>query len=267
MFGAKYSRQKFWIILLLLLIPLVVLRMMETLAEAKEDANLMFIIAIGYFVIAGVQLNTLANRIRDYGSNPWLSLLALIPLVNLVVTFYYGIVQYKNKPVDSNTSIHNSPSLSKAVYNHTKDIASEIKPTINEYKEKHQTSKTDTSNISSIDEDAIYEKVMLEIEENNKVKSTWAKALAQSEGVKDRAESLYINFRVQNIKNEVEKILEIKEEQEQKNKLKTLGGKPLTQKEKAFLEKYSVNEFSSLVTFSENEICIDHNTGLKRYIR
>lgn len=109
----------------------------------------------------------------------------------------------KNNSLESKNTINNpSSSLVKAVYNHTKDIANEIKPTINEYKEKHQTNKTDTSNISSINEDEIYEKVLLEIEENNKVKSTWARALAQSEGNKDKAESIYIKERVLIIQKE-----------------------------------------------------------------
>lgn len=108
----------------------------------------------------------------------------------------------KSNSLESKDTVNNSnPSLAKAVYNHTKDIASEIKPTINEYKEKHQTSKTNTSNISPIDEDEIYEKVMLEIEEDNKVKSTWARALAQSDGDKDKAESLYIKLRFNEIKD------------------------------------------------------------------
>lgn len=109
----------------------------------------------------------------------------------------------KNNSLESKNTINNpSSSLVKAVYNHTKDIANEIKPTINEYKEKHQTSKTDNSNISFIDEDQIYEKVMLEIEEDNKVKSTWARALAQSEGNKDKAESLYIKLRFNELKDD-----------------------------------------------------------------
>ena len=100
--------------------------------------------------------------------------------------------------------------LSKAVYNHSKDIANEIKPAINEYKEKHSTTKdenqiTETIN-SEITEDEIYEKIMIEIEEDKKVKSTWAKSLAQSDGDDKKANSLYINLRVQEIKIELENL-------------------------------------------------------------
>lgn len=201
MFGAKYSRKKYWIILISLLIPIIFLKIMATLAESKEDSNSVMIIAVGYFIIAFIQLNTLANRIRDYGSNPWLSLLALIPLVNIVVSFYYGIVRYKEKPADNKTTTNSDTSLTKAVYNHAKDIAAEAKPAISEYKQKHAISQTQAENqhIDLVDEDAIYEQVMLEIEEDRKVKSTWAKALAKSDGDREKTEALYINLRVQNI--------------------------------------------------------------------
>lgn len=210
MFGAKYSRKKYWIILISLLIPIIFLKIMATLAESKEDSNSVMIIAVGYFIIAFIQLNTLANRIRDYGSNPWLSLLALIPLVNIVVSFYYGIVRYKEKPADNKTTTNSDTSLTKAVYNHAKDIAAEAKPAISEYKQKHATSQTQAENqhIDLVDEDAIYEQVMIEIEEDRKVKSAWAKALAQSGGDASKETSLYIQLRVSDIieknKNEIE---------------------------------------------------------------
>lgn len=94
--------------------------------------------------------------------------------------------------------------LSKAVYNHSKDIVNDIKPAINEYKEKHSITKTEnemTQSLNSeINEDEIYEDIMIEIEQDNKVKSTWAKALSQSDGNKDKAESLYISMRFEELK-------------------------------------------------------------------
>lgn len=117
--------------------------------------------------------------------------------------------------------------LSKAVYNHSKDIVNDIKPAINEYKEKHSTTKNEnqTTKImnSEINEDEIYEKIMIEIEEDKKVKSTWAKALAQSDGDKDKAESIYIKFRFVEIKNETYKdieLLKMKEINKQKEEIK-----------------------------------------------
>ena len=107
--------------------------------------------------------------------------------------------------------------LSKAVYNHSKDIVNDIKPAINEYKEKHSITKTvnemTQSLNSEINEDEIYEKIMIEIEQDNKVKSTWAKALSQSDGNKDKAESLYISMRFEEIKNEILK----KQQKEKEN--------------------------------------------------
>ena len=157
------------------------------------------------------------EHINELSENVYVALgvSQLIPLIIaiILIRIVWKKITYKGKletnsnlksnSLESKDTINNSnPSLAKAVYNHTKDIASEIKPTINEYKEKHQTSKTDISNISSIDEDEIYEKVMLEIEEDNKVKSTWARALAQSEGDRNKAESLYIKLRFNEIKDD-----------------------------------------------------------------
>lgn len=206
MFGAKYSRLTFWIWSVILIIPF---HLFSTFSRAtasdSELANSSLIFSGLVFIVILMWINALANRIRDYGSNPWIAVFSLIPLANIGLALYYGIVKYKNKPIENNTVSNNSnPSLVKAVYNHSKDIASEVKPTINEYKERHQTSKTDTSNILSIDEDEIYEKVMLEIEEDNKVKSTWARALVQSEGNRDKAEAMYINLRVKDLQNQVQ---------------------------------------------------------------
>ena len=116
--------------------------------------------------------------------------------------------------------------LSKAVYNHSKDIVNDIKPAINEYKEKHSITKTEnemTQSLNSeINEDEIYEKIMIEIEQDNKVKSTWAKALSQSDGNKDKSESLYIEMRfdflVQEQKFYIEKENETKEIEERVEK-------------------------------------------------
>lgn len=213
MFGAKYSRLKFWIISLSLLIPGMFIAGLAKVLRDTEHADTSGILYIISFLISLIWINTLANRIRDYGSNPWIALFALLPIVNIVLALYYGIKQYKTV----NNTENNDISLTKAVYNHAKDLSNEIKPAINEYKEKHITSNftpssTTSNNISNnlnisgnivtLDENEIYEKIMLEIEEDKKVKSTWAKALAQSDGNKDKAESLYINMRFEELKYE-----------------------------------------------------------------
>lgn len=205
MFGAKYSRLIFWSISISLFILLAFVNFFAKLFTdigQSNNSNFLYLIA---FIISSIWLNTLANRIRDYGSNPWISLFALMPLVNFGLALYYGVVNKNSNPKLENISnSSDSTSLSKAVYNHTKDVVSEIKPTIDEYKQNHSTSKIETqisSNLNfDIDEDEIYEKIMIEIEENKKVKSTWGKALAQSDGNKDKAESLYIRIRLNEIK-------------------------------------------------------------------
>lgn len=120
----------------------------------------------------------------------------------------------KLKYETSNLQTKNDHSLTKAVYNHSKDIANSTKSAIYQYKDKHKTSKEEISN--DIDEDSIYEQVMIEIEDDNKVKSTWAKALAQSEGNKDKTISLYIKYRTENIMSELRKIHAEKKDKVQK---------------------------------------------------
>lgn len=212
MFGAKYSRLKFWIWSIILLIPFsfisVFVKATETSIELA-DLNLSF--RFLFLLVIVLWMNSLANRIRDYGSNPWISLFALIPLVNIGLALYYGIAKSKN---NDNVKTDET-SLSNAVYNHSKDIVNDIKPAINEYKEKHSTTKNENQTTKiinlEINEDEIYEKIMIEIEEDKKIKSTWAKALAQSDGDDKKAESLYIKFRFEALiilnanKNELEK--------------------------------------------------------------
>jgi len=96
MFGAKYSRKTFWIwsiILLILSLPGSSLSQAPA-GDIKTDPGTVLILVI---LPSVMWINTLANRIRDYGSNPWLSLWALIPIVNIGMGFYYGIVQYSRE--------------------------------------------------------------------------------------------------------------------------------------------------------------------------
>ena len=108
---------------------------------------------------------------------------------------------------------------------------------------------------------------MLEIEEDRKIKGTWARALAQSEGNKDKAESLYINLRVQNIQEEHQEQIEIQNEQDKQAKIEAMGGKELNQQEKDFLNKYGVDIFSSNVIISPYSILINTSSGTKEYVR
>jgi len=99
MFGAKYSRTYYWVITIALAIFFAFgsFHIMQVFLESgdavrfEESSNILFIITYILW------LNTLANRIRDYGSRASMALLTLIPFVNVFMLFYYGIVQYKNK--------------------------------------------------------------------------------------------------------------------------------------------------------------------------
>jgi hypothetical protein len=212
MFGAKYSRAKFWMISTPLLFLAAFTNGFGKIFASIEGAeNPTLFIYLAGILITLTWINTLANRIRDYGSNPWLSFLVLIPLVNIGMALYYGIVQYKEKPMNGDATVDNSnSSLVKAVYNHTKDIAAEVKPAISEYKQKHTSSQiqVESQDVYSVDDDKVYEQVILEIEEDKKVKATWARALSQADGDKDKAEALYIQFRVKTIVAEKQEINE-----------------------------------------------------------
>ena len=119
-----------------------------------------------------------------------------IQMAVVVGIFYFlkflfkKIFKSKKNIADSNT-----PS-SKSTINHTKDVDYEIKTKVSENLEKYSDSNFE------LDEDVIYEQIMTEIEEDKKIKSTWAKALSKSDGDYKKAESLYINLRVQVIKDE-----------------------------------------------------------------
>lgn len=178
----------------------------------------------------------------------------IIPLIIAVVLIRIVWKKITYQPHKKNSESDDSTSLTRAVYNHSKDIASEIKPAVDEYKQNHSSPKqAQTTTLNDIDEDKIYEQVMLEIEEDKKVKSTWAKALAQSEGDKNKAEALYIKSRVETIQNEQNKILKLKEEQEQERQRK------IAQDKKGFLRDELILEIRKKYNIANHEK-IDSNT-------
>ena len=131
----------------------------------------------------------------------------VIALLSLIIGLWFAKFCWKKitfeekKILDEESK--DETSLSKAVYNHSKDIINGIKPAIDEYKENHISSNSNSQNSNiNINESKIYEDIMLEIEQDNKIKSIWAKALSLSEGNKDKAESLYINMRFDELKYE-----------------------------------------------------------------
>jgi len=98
MFGAKYSRLKFWIISICLLFITSFINGMGGIFEGVADNGAQNI-ALGLYILVTIfsliWVNTLANRIRDYGSNPWIALFGIIPIVNIILALYYGIANKK----------------------------------------------------------------------------------------------------------------------------------------------------------------------------
>jgi len=240
---AKYSRKQFWIwsvILMIANIPIMVLSNapIGNINEANP-LTLIFLVLVA-FLPSVLWVRALANRIRDYGSNPYIALWAVIPLVNIILALYYGTVQYKKKEdTIQNNQDTAKPSLVKAVKNHAQDIAEDAKENLEEYKEEHQTRKNQTTETTptsehvesttvkeNIDEDTLYEQAMNEIENDTKVKSLWAKAFANSDGNEEKAKALYIQYRVDDFKR--------KDEEKQTN---IKDGKLREQALKSFLEK------------------------------
>lgn len=84
MFGAKYSRMKFWLLSLTVILIGSFIMILPMALDAEGT------IAIISWVMSVILIHILANRIRGFGSNPWLALWAIIPLVGLFQSFYYG---------------------------------------------------------------------------------------------------------------------------------------------------------------------------------
>lgn len=101
MFGQKYTRTKFWIISICLIIPTAVLNSLAKVLYAAGNDGTAIVFYTIVFIFGLTWLNTLANRIRDYGGNPWFALLAFIPLVNLMMAFYYGIAKGSSDSTNS----------------------------------------------------------------------------------------------------------------------------------------------------------------------
>lgn len=66
---------------------------------------------------------------------------------------------------------------------------------------------------SRLIEEQYYEAVVDELQQGNKRAGLWAKSLANAEGSEDKAKALYISYRVQSIKDEIEVSESIKREE------------------------------------------------------
>ncbi len=112
MFGANYSRTMFWMVTIIAaLVGGFLLAFVKVLAEVSGNDSLEPIFTL---MLTIVLINTLANRIRDYGSNPWLALWALLPLVGLVQALYFGIRHKKPVSGEQNASFSSQQQQSKS---------------------------------------------------------------------------------------------------------------------------------------------------------
>ena len=137
-----------------------------------------------------------------------------------------------------------------------------------------------------VNDELLYEYVIEELEKNIKIKGLWAKAYANSDGDANKIEPLYMQYRVQAIKDILTSI-EIAYDEISRQKLFNFIGNGfkdedqlylsdkeilekeyhVTQKEKEFMNKYNCNIESKKVTISNKEIIIQTSNGIKRYIR
>lgn len=92
MFGAKYSRMQFWLISLAVIFIAGFVNVVPMVLEAEVATTIIAWVALIIYI------HVLANRIRDFGSNPWLALLAIIPFVGLFQALYYGCIKSGKMP-------------------------------------------------------------------------------------------------------------------------------------------------------------------------
>lgn len=91
-------------------------------------------------------------------------------------------------------------------------------------------------------EEQLYEQVVLELSKGQKRAGLWAKALANCDGVEEKAKSLYIQYRVQSIKDEIE-----------------IGGAMAEMYAKTERSKRSHLKKSHLHSFEYKNVTIKHN--------
>lgn len=92
MFGAKYSRLQFWLISLAVFFIAGIVNVIPMALEAEGATVIIAWIALI------INIHVLANRIRGFGSNPWLALWAVIPFVGLFQALYYGCIKSRKMP-------------------------------------------------------------------------------------------------------------------------------------------------------------------------
>lgn len=187
-FSGRATRTEYWSFILInnaIAILLSIIGIAMGLSFKDGDGLQLFLALFSCFsFIASVSL--FVRRLHDINLSGWWGWL-FIPLgLPMIIVGFIGSKDKKQ--------INNIPSPQ----NSTSNFKSE-----NVYKSTQSTEYSETSN-----DDALYEQAMTEIEEDTKVRGTWAKALANSDGNIDKAKSLYIQMRVNDLmeKDKVKKI-------------------------------------------------------------
>jgi hypothetical protein len=116
-------------------------------------------------------------------------------------------------------------------------------------------------------EEQLYKQVVQELAQGQRRDGLWGKALANSNGSKEKAEALYIQYRVQSIKDEIE-ISKALEEESVRQKEKKLVSKAL--EEKSVSESFTEDEIIKKIAQSYKDgqliICKKHlETLIERY--
>lgn len=79
--------------------------------------------------------------------------------------------------------------------------------------------------ISRVVEDKLYEMALEEVENDILIKGAWARALSQSDGIDAKAKSIYLQYRVEAMKNEAQIMESVLEELSKEEKRQVIDKK------------------------------------------
>jgi len=187
-------------------------------------------------------LNSIGSKVFiAYGSIGAFIFYSTIGGIFISFTSWAVRASWRGITLEENTTV-NTKIKAKEIA--TQDITSKVDNYFDTYSQVKYNDITleNNTNIEKLSENNIYEKVMLEIEEEKKVKATWARAFSQVNGNINQAQALYINLRVEELKQQ-------EEYKKEKNKQKQTVAYYETKEEKVEL-KYNEKEpsFLSIIT-------------------
>lgn len=174
-FNGRATRSEFWYFQLFSSIIIIGISYLS-LIFFKNETIYFSILTILVFIHAIAIISLVIRRFHDINKSAWWCFLYIfIPIIGIV----YMCIDSK----EDNEYGPNPKNISLSKINEEIQI------------------KENSTQLNSNTENKIYEDIMAEIDENKKIKSTWAKALSQSDGNENKANSLYITLRVNEIKD------------------------------------------------------------------